>query len=354
MQQHNYFAGRDGFVWWFGVVEDRSDPKSLGRVRVRVFGYHTDDKTKLPTYDLPWAYCIQPSNSASSGGIGSSPTGPIEGTWVIGFWRDPDFYQEPMVFGTLPGINGANAAPSGQSPHDFSEEQQLDPPQTKSATVVSSGTQTAFATPQDTTDAVVMVKINGVVQSPNNLSPASPNNVEVPDDDYYGGGTQYSGADFSPSRYATKIASMVNQITPELRERFANGTKNFLAKHHANGLDCSIGFAYRSLSTQASLYKKYKSGGPKAASPGFSWHNYAVAIDFQIFTDNGQRYDTGTSGGSNYTDLARAAFTPYGLVNEIANDIGHFYPSAFGKSPPVAVRNGTKTVAAFAAEKGLA
>ena len=84
-QRLSYFSGRDGFLWWVGVVEDRIDPMSLGRVRVRVFGYHTSDKTKLATEDLPWAFCIQPCTSASSGGVGTSPTGPIEGSWVIGF-----------------------------------------------------------------------------------------------------------------------------------------------------------------------------------------------------------------------------------------------------------------------------
>ena len=32
------------FVWWQGVVEDRIDPLMLGRCRVRILGYHTDDK----------------------------------------------------------------------------------------------------------------------------------------------------------------------------------------------------------------------------------------------------------------------------------------------------------------------
>ena len=39
----NYFSGRDGFLWFTGVVEDRDDPDKLGRVRVRCVGYHTDD-----------------------------------------------------------------------------------------------------------------------------------------------------------------------------------------------------------------------------------------------------------------------------------------------------------------------
>ena len=41
------------FVWFFGVVEDRIDPNYLGRVRVRCFGFHTDNRELLPTEDLP-------------------------------------------------------------------------------------------------------------------------------------------------------------------------------------------------------------------------------------------------------------------------------------------------------------
>ena len=43
------FMGMDGFIWFTGVVEDRNDPSKLGRVRVRCVGFHTEDKTKIPT-----------------------------------------------------------------------------------------------------------------------------------------------------------------------------------------------------------------------------------------------------------------------------------------------------------------
>ena len=33
------------FVWWQGVVEDIMDPLMIGRCKVRILGYHTDDKT---------------------------------------------------------------------------------------------------------------------------------------------------------------------------------------------------------------------------------------------------------------------------------------------------------------------
>ena len=92
---------KDGFNWWIGVVEDRMDPEKLGRVRVRVFGYHTDNKVILPTKDLPWAIPIQPITSAAISGIGTSPIGPLEGTWVVGFFLDGEDMQQPAIFGTV-------------------------------------------------------------------------------------------------------------------------------------------------------------------------------------------------------------------------------------------------------------
>ena len=92
---------KDGFNWWIGVVEDRMDPEKMGRCRVRIFGYHTDSKEVLPIKDLPWATPIQPITSAAISGIGSSPLGPVEGTWVIGFFLDGQDMQQPAIFGTI-------------------------------------------------------------------------------------------------------------------------------------------------------------------------------------------------------------------------------------------------------------
>jgi len=205
-QQLSYFAGRDGFIWWIGVVEDRGDPQALGRVRVRVFGYHTEDKTKLPTGDLPWAFCIQPANSASSGGIGTSPTGPIEGTWVIGFWRDPDFMQEPMVLGTIPGKLNASSVPQGGSPFDYSDAQTRPAGQIQTTTIIADGNTT----------------------------------------------------DFDTSRYASNTASKVNSLVPWVRDRFGEGIVNLLNQNP--DYDFSIGYGYRSLNEQRKLYNDYKSG----------------------------------------------------------------------------------------------
>ena len=102
MEQYSakYFKN---FQYFFGVVEDRQDPLKMGRVRVRAFGVHTEDRSKIPTEDLPWATPIMPYTSASISGIGESPTGPVEGTWVFGFFVDGKQMQAPMIMGTLAG-----------------------------------------------------------------------------------------------------------------------------------------------------------------------------------------------------------------------------------------------------------
>ena len=97
------FMGRDGFIWFAGVVEDRQDPLKLGRCRVRCLGYHTEDKNVLPTSDLPWAHPLLPITSSGISGIGQTPLGLLEGSWVIGFFRDADTKQDAVILGALPG-----------------------------------------------------------------------------------------------------------------------------------------------------------------------------------------------------------------------------------------------------------
>jgi len=96
--------GLDGFVWFTGVVEDRNDPDALGRVRVRCLGFHTDDLSDIPTASLPWAHVMHPVTDPSMQGLGNSPSFLVEGSWVIGFFRDAVEKQQPIIIGSLPGI----------------------------------------------------------------------------------------------------------------------------------------------------------------------------------------------------------------------------------------------------------
>lgn len=96
----NNLYGRDGFWWWYGVVEDRDDPEKLGRCRVRILGYHIDNKEILPTEDLPWAIPVMSMANAGVSGKGLAPVGPLPGTWVVGFFADGKDCQQPVMFGT--------------------------------------------------------------------------------------------------------------------------------------------------------------------------------------------------------------------------------------------------------------
>jgi hypothetical protein len=91
------FAGKNGFIWWVGVVEKISDPLKLGRCKVRCVGWHTDNKSLLPTDNLPWAQSSLPVNTRDT-------YPPREGDMVFGFFFDGENAQQPVVLGVLPGI----------------------------------------------------------------------------------------------------------------------------------------------------------------------------------------------------------------------------------------------------------
>ena len=59
---------------------------------------------KLPTADLPWAHPLNPITSATVSGVGQTPLGVVEGTWVVGFFTDGSPAQQPVIIGTLPGV----------------------------------------------------------------------------------------------------------------------------------------------------------------------------------------------------------------------------------------------------------
>lgn len=115
-----YEMGKNGFVWWFGIVEDVDDKLQLGRVRVRCHNFHTNNPTELPTDKLPWAHVIMPVTSASYQGKGWSPTFLRVDATVFGFFLDGEMAQHPVVLGTLPGIPQASA--DQVDPNNISED----------------------------------------------------------------------------------------------------------------------------------------------------------------------------------------------------------------------------------------
>ena len=84
MRNMDQYVGTE-FAWFTGVVEDRFDPEEMNRVKVRCFGYHTEDIGILPTDKLPWATVMMPATDSGTSGIGNTPHGLMEGSWVVGF-----------------------------------------------------------------------------------------------------------------------------------------------------------------------------------------------------------------------------------------------------------------------------
>jgi hypothetical protein len=90
--------------FWFGIVESRDDPQKLDRVQVRIFGSHSESLDDIPTSALPWAICLQGSDSASMSGIGKTAVGYLPGTLVHGYFLDGEFSQNPVIIGSSHGI----------------------------------------------------------------------------------------------------------------------------------------------------------------------------------------------------------------------------------------------------------
>ena len=132
------YQGRDGFEWWTGIIEDRNDPLFLNRVRVRIFGAHSYDKQKIATADLPWCEVMMPVTSPSLSGLGTTTHGLIEGSFVIGFYRDKGSQQDPIVMGSVIG-----------NPQKFSRvDETIDDKGTRNYTKVDRKTTDGFNDPR--------------------------------------------------------------------------------------------------------------------------------------------------------------------------------------------------------------
>jgi hypothetical protein len=96
--ENTNFIGKNGFIWWIGIIENRVDPLAIGRCQVRIFGWHEESNTILPTSDLPWAQAMIPLNNSKHF------SAPRVGDWVVGFFMDGEQAQLPVMMGVLPGL----------------------------------------------------------------------------------------------------------------------------------------------------------------------------------------------------------------------------------------------------------
>jgi len=83
------------------VIENNVSPLRDGRVQVRIFGLHEDDKETVKTEHLPWAEVMQSTAFGFSSGVGFSSI-PNIGTWVF-VVLDNDNPNMPIVMGAISG-----------------------------------------------------------------------------------------------------------------------------------------------------------------------------------------------------------------------------------------------------------
>ena len=118
MNNIDQFMG-GGFTWFTGVVEDRFDPEEMNRVKVRCFGFHTEDTGSISVDDLPWATVMLPTTSSGTSGIGDTPHGLMEGSWVVGFFRDGASAQDPIIMGSIASKNSPRSKSLGFTGEDY-------------------------------------------------------------------------------------------------------------------------------------------------------------------------------------------------------------------------------------------
>ena len=93
----------------YGIAEDvKTDGLKLGRVKVRIFNYHSEQKQiagerGIPTEDLPWAIPMIPTTEGSMTGIGTMSK-IVQGSELILLARD-ELKQDLIIIGVIPGIH---------------------------------------------------------------------------------------------------------------------------------------------------------------------------------------------------------------------------------------------------------
>lgn len=110
--ESNYWFGAQGNRLWAGQVEGDGyelidtgellqDLEESNRVKVRIMGYHTRSRSRLPSKDLPWASIMMPTTESVTRNSAGIAHGLENGMWVIGTFLDGESAQQPLILGSL-------------------------------------------------------------------------------------------------------------------------------------------------------------------------------------------------------------------------------------------------------------
>lgn len=252
-----------------GCIENRKDPLKLGRCQVRVVGIHTHDKVLLPTSDLPWAYPMQPITSAAISGIGQSPVGVVEGTWVVIMFRDED-EQQPIILGTIGGIPQEE---SKEVDADDDEEISIDN-NSKSASVIKKETEASDGPSPSFTEEknVNLTSSDGKVVTDGNGQPVStgastttstptpsypvPKNVKIP-----------------PPPEAKKGIDALNKAMTAagFNGKYGRATVLAIAGGESGWIPQNEGHVYKSTQALTNTFKKTFNNKPDLAAKYTNW-----------------------------------------------------------------------------------
>ena len=191
-QEKKKFAGKDGFVWFTGIVEDRQDPLKMGRCRVRCVGWHAENKMLLPTDMLPWSIPMLPLNN-------NNPYAPKEGDMVFGFFADGENAQNPILVGVFPSI----PLKAGNAQEAFNDGRNSG--QLSSAPVKPSESATVYPRRLDEPTTSRLARNDSDYPSPINESKAANKETKVEPNSYYNAVYPYNNVYESESGHALEF-----------------------------------------------------------------------------------------------------------------------------------------------------
>ena len=224
------------FIWWIGVVEDTfGDPSELGRVRVRIYGFHPNggaDSGVLPTAELPLAPVL-------NGGVAKINAGEM----VMGFFMDGMDAQQPFILGVIGGSVQSAAGRFFGAVGDLFK---------------------GIPLPANTPEAVT-------AHIPNPVPGSCPVNIQ--------GDIKDANGTLDPNTLV-RIGTQKNGSPALLKKEAAESYLAMVASAKADGIGWVINDSYRTFKQQQDI--RIEVGTSLSATPGKSNHGCGLAVDLGV------------------------------------------------------------------------